>query len=287
MRPEAPVRRPEAARPREAEVPEAEPPSPAELARIQLQLCRLPELDGAEVVDDPGLRALVVRRRGPAAGYDHVSMPRWEADDWRERLAQAAVRLTAMDAWPSLLLCDELDRPPGMAERLPDEGWVPVGAETVLWAAHAPVVPHLDPSLRIEAVAPRRVDIHEALERRIFGLPESLADARREAISAALATGRLRAWVVWLSGEPVAVARLAQGDGVAGLQGIGVVTGRRRQGIGSLVTIVATRAGMALGNRIVWLSVRDDDPGARQMYHRLGYRRAFSWSRWFTREDPR
>jgi ribosomal protein S18 acetylase RimI-like enzyme len=264
-----------------------EPPSRDELERIQRQLCRLPELDGAEVADDPGLRALVVRHRGAVAGYDHVSMPRWETDGWRSRLTRAAERLAADGAWPSLVLCEDLDQPPGMADQLPGEGWVRVGAETVLWVAHAPVVPHLDAPLRIEAVVPRRVETHEALERRIFGLPEALADVRREALATALATGRLRAWVAWLSGEPVAVARLAQGDGVAGLQGIGVVAGRRRQGLGSLLTAVATRTGLTLGNRLVWLSVRDDDPGAGEMYRRLGYRRAFGWSRWFTREDPR
>ena len=77
-----------------------------------------------------------------------------------------------------------------------------------------------------------------------------------------------------LEDEPVAVARMSQGDGVAALQGIGVVEGRRGQGFGTLMTTIATRAGMALGNRIVWLSVSESNAVARHVYARLGFRPA-------------
>jgi ribosomal protein S18 acetylase RimI-like enzyme len=85
----------------------------------------------------------------------------------------------------------------------------------------------------------------------------------------------------------VAVARLSQGRSVAGLQGIGVVESRRGQGYGSLITIIATRAGLATGNRLVWLSVREDNDAAIRIYGHLGFERAFTWTRWLVTEDPR
>jgi ribosomal protein S18 acetylase RimI-like enzyme len=66
-----------------------------------------------------------------------------------------------------------------------------------------------------------------------------------------------------------------------------VVPSRRGQGFGTLVTTVATRAGLALGNRIVWLSVREDNEAAVRVYSDLGFVRAFAWSRYLVTEDPR
>ena len=93
--------------------------------------------------------------------------------------------------------------------------------------------------------------------------------------------------MVWVGDEPVAVARLSQGQGVAGLQGVGVVADRRGQGYGTLIATVATRAGLATGNRLIWLSVHEENHRALGVYARLGFARAFSWSRWLLTEDPR
>jgi len=190
-------------------------------------------------------------------------------------------------AWPSLLLCDRLDRPAGMGAQLEQEGWMRVTTETVMWVGHASVVPHLDPVLRIEALQPRSVATHEAIEREIFGIAPEQAERRRKASAAAVEDGTARGWIVWLDQEPVAVARMSQGDGVAALQGIGVTQVRRDQGFGTLITTIATRAGMAVGNRIVWLSVNEDDPAAMKVYTKLGYAPLFSWTRWLLAEDPR
>jgi hypothetical protein len=37
---------------------------------------------------------------------------------------------------------------------------------------------------------------------------------------------------------------------------------------------------MALGKRLVWLSVEDGNAGARRVYERLGFAEAFTWARW-------
>jgi ribosomal protein S18 acetylase RimI-like enzyme len=193
--------------------------------------------------------------------------------------------MRAAGEWPSLLLAERVDRPIGLDRELPSAGWTQVGHETVLWVGQASVVPHLDPSLRIEAVQPKSVDAHQQLEASVFGLGRRGLVVRGNDLVDALAGGHLRAYVVRINDEPVAVARLSVGEHDAGLYGIGVAQASRRRGIGTLLTTVATRAGLALGKRIVWLSVEDGNDGARQMYETLGFRPLFGWGRWVTR-DP-
>ena len=281
------MQRPETARPREEPVPQVEPPSQAEFEAIQRHLVTLPEQEGATVSEDDESGLVFVR--GPGSGPDvtYAALPRWSVEEWPRRLDAMVARMRADGAWPSLLLCDRLDRPVGMDDQLRRQGWLRVTTETVLWVGHASVVPHLDPLLRIEAVQPRSLATHEALERRIFGIGADQAARRRKAMTEALEEGRLRAWIIWLDDEPVAVARLSRGHGTAGLQGIGVVEDRRGQGYGTLITTIGTRAGMAIGSRLIWLSVRDDDPTAMRVYRKLGFEPAFSWTRWLATEDPR
>jgi GNAT superfamily N-acetyltransferase len=200
--------------------------------------------------------------------------------------------MLASGKWPSLLLAPDLDAPAGAEPTeaiLRMEGWAPVMSEAVLWVGHASVVPHLDPSLRIEAVqshVPGSIADHEALERLAFGIPAERADDRRGRLEDALRSGRLRAFIVRVDGQPAAVARLSQGDRVAGLTGIGVHPDLRRRGLGTLTTIVATRAGLALGNRLVWLSVREGDEAAGSLYAKVGFRPAFGWTRWLAVDPP-
>ncbi len=287
LRPESPVRRPETARPREEAVPEIEPPSADELEAIQRHVVTLPAQEGAEVEVDEALGVTFVR--GPGSGPDvaYAALPRWGADEWPEAITAVRDRMRADRVWPSLLICDRLDQPPGLEAELERPGWMPVTTETVMWVGHASVVPHLDPLMRIEAVQRRSLPTHAALERDIFGIGSEQAERRRAALAESLEAGRVRAWIIWLDDEPVAVARLSQGDGTAGLQGIGVTEARRGQGYGTLMTIIATRAGLATGNRLIWLSVREDNVAAMKTYSSLGFKPACSWTRWLATEDPR
>ncbi len=287
LRPDSPLRRPDTARPRAEPRPEVEPPTLEELTAIQRHLVILPEWEGGRVEDDASLDVTFVRGPGDGPDLSYAAQPRWSAEAWPERLDRVSRRMQHDGVWPSLLWCDGLDRPPGLDRELVRLGWVRVLGETVLWVGHASVVPHLDPRMRIEAVQSRSVATHELLERRIFGIDERHAERRRASLATGLGQQRLRAWVVWLADEPVAVARLSQGPGVAGIHGVGVVPDRRGQGFGTLITAVATRAGMAVGNRLVWLSVREDDAKAFGVYTRLGFARAFAWTRYLLTEDPR
>ena len=104
-------------------------------------------------------------------------MPRWSTADWQQRLEAVVERMRA----DGQLAVAAVVRRPGRARRhstreLERRGWVRALGETVLWVGHASVVPHLDPRLRIEAVQPACVAIHERLEREIFGID---ADAGR------------------------------------------------------------------------------------------------------------
>jgi ribosomal protein S18 acetylase RimI-like enzyme len=254
---------------------------------MQRHLVDLPAWEGGNVSEDPELGVTLVRGPGDGPDVSYAAMPRWDADTWAPGLAAVTARMQADGAWPSLLWCDPLDQPPGLDGELQKQGWVKALGETVLWTARAPVVPHLDPSLRIEAVQPRSMVRHEALEREVFGLAADQVERRRAGLAAALEAGRVRAWIVWLGDEPVAVARLSQGHGVAALQGIGVVEDHRGEGIGTLITTIATRAGLAVGNRLVWLSVRADNRAAWSIYARLGFAPAFAWTRWLVTADPR
>jgi ribosomal protein S18 acetylase RimI-like enzyme len=285
LRPSSPVERPGSARPREAPPPEVDPPSKAELLAIERHLVALPTFEGATLEDDAELGVTFVRAPGGEPGSSYAAMPRWSVEDWPARLAAVSARMRAEARWPSLLWCEPLDRPIALHRMLTRQGWSATYGETVMWVGHASVVPHLDPRLRIEAVQARSMATHEALEAAIFGIGAAQVERRRDALGEALEAGRVRAWIVWLEDEPVAVARLSRGDGVAALQGIGVVEGRRGQGFGTLMTTIATRAGLALGDRIVWLSVSEADPAAVHVYRRLGFAPALRWMRWFATED--
>ncbi len=301
MRPASPVRPPSEARPRTdsthdhpvsheaahgvAPPPSVDPITLEELVRVERDLVGLPVHAGAVITEDAELGVLRVRLPGGGAVMEYAAMPRWQAATWRVSLERVAQRMREEGSWPSLVLADRLDRPPGMERVLDTLGWRRISAETAMWVARASVVPHLDPALRFEAVQPRSVTDHEELERRIFGADPGRAEARRTELAAALATGRLRAFVLRLRGEPIAVARLSHGEGVAGIHGLGVVREWRGKGYGTLLTTVATRAGMATGNRIVWLSVDETNAPALHVYRTLGFEDAFGWSRWLAPPD--
>jgi ribosomal protein S18 acetylase RimI-like enzyme len=259
-------------------------PSIAETQAVARHLALLAVHSGARPLEDLAASVLTLRAPGGGVALNYAAHPRWPDADWRAQLEGVADAFRSAGEWPSLMVAEGVDAPADLPFQLPAAGWNPIGHETVLWVGAASVVPHLDPSLRIEAVQPRSVDAHQELETSVFGLGKRDLAARRQVFAEALERGRLRAWLVRVGDEPVAVARMSLGERDAGLYGIGVADGWRRRGMGTLVTTIATRAGLALGKRIVWLSVEDTNDAARQMYERLAFRPLFGWSRWVTRD---
>lgn len=244
-------------------------------------MLELTELSGATVEPEGAAdgSALLVRRshRGPA--FNYLAAIRWTDADWQSCLEQAVARFRELEEWPSLLVAEGLTTPAGLSQALERQGWATMERERVLWTRRAAVVPHLHRSLRVEAVVPRSAAVHERLERQVFELSEATADDRTAMLRRAIEAGRLRAWIVRLDGEPVAVARLTARDGVAALYGIGVAEGYRGRGLGRLITTVAVRAGLATGNGLVWLSVDESNAVARTLYAALDFRPAFAWTR--------
>jgi N-acetylglutamate synthase len=275
----APVRRPDTARRRGAGE-EASAPTAAELLLIERQLARLPELAGAQVADVADLGGLLVTLPGRGPGYNFAACVRWTAADVPARLTALRRRFGAAGEWPTLIVAEGLTEPAGLAERLAAEGWVELERERIYFARSQPTVPHLSPALRIEAVTARTAAECEQIEQRVFGLAERHADSRARNLARAIDAGALRAYLVRLDGVAVASARLSIENGLAAISGVGVLPEHRRAGLATLVTAIVTRAGLALGSSLVWLSVDERNAPALKVYRRLGYQPTFGWSRW-------
>lgn len=279
-----PVRRPATARPRPrgpeiAEEPRAQP-TDAELLAIERHLADLAVFGGAVAREEPQLGARLVSFPGRGPGLNFAASVRWAEADVSSRLARLEEVMRSAGEWPSLVVADGLTQPADLAQRLVAAGWLEIEHERVMWTRRPPTVPHLDPSLRVEAVTPRTAAVQHSVEQDAFGLPPARAVERAERLAAAVGSGALRGFVVLLRGTPVASARLSRGDGVAGLSGVSVASTHRRKGYGSLVTAIATRAGLATGGRLVWLSVNESNTAAVSLYRGLSYEPSFSWAHW-------
>lgn len=244
---------------------------------MERQLAGLAEVLGATATADASLGALRLHWPGHGPAFNHAALVRWTEADWREQSAGLVRWMTGERSVPALVVSDGLTEPADLSSRLEAEGWVALVEEDVLWTRRAGIVPHLDPSMRIEAVTRASAEAYEALERSIFSLPPADAAERMTVLADSVEAGTQRAYLVRVGGEPVATARLVPGDGVAALHGIGVEASHRRQGYGSLITTVATRAALAMGSRLVWLSVAEGNEAARGLYEGLDYRPAFRW----------
>ena len=276
-RPTTPTERPANARRRGGREEDVVPPSEDELARIERHLVGLAELAGAEVTALPG--SLLATAPGAGLALNYAALIRWGADDWELRLHEVTQRGREVREWPSGMVLEGRTEPLDLTERLVARGWAQLDVNVVMWTRRAAVVPHLDPSLRLEAVTPRTAPEYEAVERSIFGISGVGTTERVAALKNAVASGATRAYLVRLRGEPVATARLSIGEGVAAISGLGVVEGHRREGYGRLITTIATRAGLATARSLVWLSVDEANLPARALYEALDYRPAFRWWR--------
>ena len=279
-----PIQRPANARARGDQGDDAAPPGPdiAEAEGIERAQARLVELGGAQRIEEETLGATLLEWPGRGPAFNHATCLRWSEADWRDRASRVATRLQARGEAPCLVVSDRLATPLDLAERLHGAGWTEISHEVVMWTRRAAAVPHLDGALRLEAVSAARIDEYEAVERGIFGISEREAADRRAALAAAIGPGPLRVYLVRESGVPVATARLLVEDGLAAVHGLGVVTEQRRRGLGSYLTTIVTRAGLALGASLVWLSVDVENTAARALYDGLDYRPAFGWQRFLS-----
>ena len=279
------TKRPARARAR-TDAPESDagaPPTPIELAAMEWERTRWVTLLGASVERDDALGVAWATHPARGAGLNFASLVRWPAAEVNTRLGAVEVRMRAAGVWPQVVVADGLSEPHDLDARLRGAGWVPLGSERLMFTRHASVVPHLDPGLRIEAVTPTTALECATLETAAFGLDPDATDVSAGLLALAVESGSTRAFIVRLVGEPIACARLvpgAMGSAVASLHAIGVAERHRRRGYGRLITAIATRAGLATGHKLVWLSVDADNAAAISVYRGLAFDFTFSWSRW-------
>ena len=281
-RPGSAPRRPSTARSR-SDAPNDEgsaPPTRAELEAVEQQQVQWPALLGAELVDDPYLGAVLIRHPDPGPGFNLATRIRWPSESVGERLDELDRRMREADRWPSVIVAGGLSEPIDLPDRLQQAGWSQVGTEMTMIARHPPVVPHLDPGLRVEAVTKSSALESAQLEGAVFGLPTATLGPQAELLAHAVEHGHVRGFLLRLIREPVATARLAPGNGVAGLHGVAVAARHRRRGYGRMVTAVATRAGLVTGRGLVWLSVDEGNAAAIDLYRSLGYEPSFTRTRW-------
>ncbi|MEO8625870.1 MAG: GNAT family N-acetyltransferase [Candidatus Limnocylindrales bacterium] len=258
-------------------------PTTAELQAIEWERTRWVRLLGASVERDEALGVAWSAHPGRGAGLNFASCVRWPAADVRARMAEVESRMRAAGVWPQVVVSDGQTEPSDLSDSLRALGWVPLGSEWLMWTRHPSVVPHLDHGLRIEAVTPATALECARLEIDSFGLdPSGLAESA-ELLGSAVSSGATRAFLVRLAGEPIASARLVPGEAgsaIASLHAVGVAERHRRRGYGRLITAIATRAGLATGHKLVWLSVDADNAGAIAMYRGLSFDFTFNWTRW-------
>lgn len=280
--PPVPPLRPDSARPRhDADLEnDALPPSDAELSAIEYERVRWVTMLGASLEDDAALGLTFASHAARGAGLNFAAHIRWPAEDVDARLAAVSQRMRDAGVWPQIVVCDGLTEPGDLADRLRLAGWVGIGGERFMWTRHPEVVPHLDPGLRVEAVTPATALECVRLETANFGLDPKAIEDNAELLARSVAAGDSRAFLVRLAREPIASARLVPGGGVASLHAIGVAARHRRRGYGRLITAIATRAGLATGHKLVWLSVEESNVGAVELYRGLHFAFAFTWSRW-------
>ncbi|MEA2677481.1 MAG: N-acetylglutamate synthase [Chloroflexota bacterium] len=238
---------------------------------------------GARVERDDALGVAWAAHPLRGAGLNFASCVRWPATEVDARLGAVETRMRAAGVWPQIVVSDGLTQPADLDALLRAAGWVPLGSERLMFTRHASVVPHLDPGLRIEAVTPATALECATLETGAFGLAPDALDVSAGLLALAVESGATRAFIVRLVREPIASARLVPGEagsGIASLHAVGVAERHRRRGYGRLITAIATRAGLATGHKLVWLSVDADNAGAIAMYRGLAFDFTFNWTRW-------
>jgi GNAT superfamily N-acetyltransferase len=106
-----------------------------------------------------------------------------------------------------------------------------------------------------------------------FGSEPEIAERFYAAASYGVEGGR--SFVAWEGDDPVGMAAAYLHAGAIGIFGVAVVPAARRRGIASALSVIAAQAFPA---DLAWLHT--DDPHARSVYERLGFREVAKWEVW-------
>ena len=277
------VSKPSSARPRSE--PEMDhgaqmPPSEEELIAIEDHRVAWSCLLGATDEEDALLGGRLITHSAPGSSLNFVAGIRWPDGAVDSGLERVVDVMSDRGVWPSIVVCEGLTTPSDVDSRLRANGWLPVFSDRIMFTRHAPVVPHLDPELRVEAVTPATALDSVRLETDAFGLlPE--ADRRVRRAARGQRGGRQDARV---SAPP---PRRGRGDGASGARADGRWAARcwsRSPPAPARLRPDAHRdrhprrprhwapAGLAVRAR--------GQHGGRQLYRSLGFAPAFAWTRW-------
>lgn len=132
--------------------------------------------------------------------------------------------------------------------------------------------------IRVEPVTDERGAAAIAhVEQRGFDSEPEIAERFYAAASYGVEGGR--SFVAWEGEDPVGMAAAYLHEGAIGIFGVAVVPAARRRGIASALSGIAARA---LPADLAWLHT--DDPQARSVYERLGFREVAQWEVWIRKE---
>lgn len=136
----------------------------------------------------------------------------------------------------------------------------------------------LPEGIRVEPVTDERGAAAIAhVEQVGFGSQPEIAERFYAAASYGVQGGR--SFVAWDGDEPVGMAAAYLHARAIGIFGVAVVPAARRRGIASALSVIAARAFPA---DLAWLHT--DDPQARSVYERLGFREVAQWEVWIRKD---
>jgi len=136
-----------------------------------------------------------------------------------------------------------------------------------------PLAP-LPDGVRVEPVTDQRGAAAIArVEQMGFGSEPEIAE--RFYAAASHGGENARSFVAWDNDEPVGMVAAYLHAGAVGIFGVAVVPPARRRGIAAALSVIAARAFPA---DLAWLHT--DDPQARSVYERLGFREVAEWEVW-------
>ena len=256
------------------------------MRRLLLHEARVHAIPGREL-RDLGDSILLYDPADPEPFWNRLEGLRWPADPgaFDRRLTEILVLFASLGRQPHIWTAPLHDAPADLVQRLVANGFRDMGPGDVMvlvdaTPARTSAAESLPHGVTIERLAGLSAGAAEAGSRAVV---EVLLDAfevdagRRAGIQGETVASLGHPWfthyLVRLEGRPAAVARRATFDGASYLSSIGTAGWARGQGLGSLVTRVASADGLAAPSDWVYLGVFAENTDAMAVYRRSGFER--------------
>jgi ribosomal protein S18 acetylase RimI-like enzyme len=215
-----------------------------------------------------------------------IAWPRRTAE-FDRRLTEALALFAGLDRMPHVWPIPGYDEPPDLVDRLLAHGFEDHGGGLLMLldrerASVVSTEPPIADGQRVtverfhrltgEAAQDAARAIAEVLVASFVVEPERHVAIELEAVQG-LTDDAYHAVLVRVDGQPAAVARRTTFSGASYLSSIGTHPSFRGQGLGRLVTAVATADGLADGSGWTYLGVFEENDVAQRLYASLGFER--------------